>query len=455
MAPNNSQKRLPLTAKVSTATYKPPTFSALLSRLHFNNRSRNQVLIGERGCRTHLPLYSGLLISPFLTPEKGWGPLSCTQPQTTESISTKNTLQNGILANHHQHATTRRLPHIDRSKRCFSSHSNSSSTSSSITIPMETETLSIQGAAVWPQPVTYRFHKNIKTTSEMGSAPRYSIDSLYGRPFDHGQIDSESPKTYSNDITKITRTRLASQHREISINSNTKYQSFGHDYQYNNNDDFNSRQENSNNSTASISTALYEDDPMAEVSTVHRLSCSNSIGESASKISYSAFVDPIESNSSETNSYNHSTYATRTGMVDFPTLSLEWIPYHTTPTNNPTLHRCFDQRLWYSSEQYIPIWQVDCTRTALPYQLFGTSDSLESLTNSQLNQYTAHTTVHGQHQCDSIYPSFWRNQIKNAQLLSHEDMEILFSTQYNTHHAICPISTKPSRLAITCHDDTK
>ncbi|KAG2209027.1 hypothetical protein INT45_008136 [Circinella minor] len=455
MAPNNSQTRLLFTAHVSTTTYRPPTFSALLNRLHFNNRSRNHVIIGERGHRTRLSLHSRLPISPFLTPEKGQGPSSCTQPQTTESISTKNTLQNGILAYHHQHATTRRLPYIDRSKRCFSSHPNSSAASSSVTIPMETKTISVQSASVWPQPVTHNFHNNVETTAEMGSPPRYSIDGLYGRPLDHGQIRSESPTAYSNDITKITRTRLASEHQEISINSNAEYQSFGHEHQYEGNDDFNSRQENSNNSATSISTAIYEDYHMDEARTVYRLGSSNSIRESASTISYPSFVDPIESNSSQTDSFNHSTYATRTSMVDFPTSSLEWIPYHTAPTNNSTLYRCFNQQLWYRPEQYIPIWQMDCTRTTLPYQLFGTAYGLESLTNSQLNQQTTHTTLHGQHQCDSIHPSFWRNQIKNTQLLSHEDMEILFSTQYNTHQAICPISTQPSRLAITCHDDTK
>ncbi|KAG2221602.1 hypothetical protein INT45_005176 [Circinella minor] len=101
------------------------------------------------------------------------------------------------------------------------------------------------------------------------------------------------------------------------------------------------------------------------------------------------------------------------------------------------------------------LWKMDSARTSFLHQLLGTSDSMKNITNTIPSQQLAHTTVHGQYQRYGLYSTFWRNEIKNSQHLSNEDMEILFSAPYNTDNTLRSISIQPSRFTILCNGNTE
>ncbi|KAG2210429.1 hypothetical protein INT45_010940 [Circinella minor] len=73
MALNNTQAWLLSTAPVSATAYKPPTFSTLLHRPHFNYRSRNHDILKKEAIEKVPPHTPGFWSRLFLLPKKDDG----------------------------------------------------------------------------------------------------------------------------------------------------------------------------------------------------------------------------------------------------------------------------------------------------------------------------------------------------------------------------------------------
>jgi hypothetical protein len=458
MAPPSSPSRLQhpthLSATASFLQSKSIRYRQLAH--HPNDRSRDSEASLQTGNRTSSkpPSANRLPFQSFRHSQEGWWAQTSTQPETSQSIFTNPTLQNGNYDNYHQFTTTRRLFDLDRLKRRLPSYSHTQTISSPAAIPMETTNISISSPTVWPEPFAFNLYESTQTGSQVGSPQRHPYYCLFRRYADYGENIPTDTGLYPAGMQENDRIRMASQFFQIVSNSLSVHHSPRNEYQFSNNGYFGTRQENTVNTSHGLFPFKANDSQLDTPSQVYWHHHGHTNGECSSAISDSSSFDTIKPVSTSIDLGYYCSNAERAFMVDHRAEEMEWSTSDIDATNYANIYGRLRHGLRLCLGQQFLSRHLVTHRTTITHQPKGAFGNPKSVPIYSYSSKPSHTVVYRQHFSDRIHQTLWRNKILLAEPDSSRYLEVLLSELHSTLDTIRPIQAQPSRRTISCHSES-
>ncbi|KAG1223311.1 hypothetical protein G6F35_004739 [Rhizopus arrhizus] len=385
MDPTDSDTRLPHSSSISTTS--ADTFNiSKVSNFQFNfniasYRPGNHHSFAETSHRARPLVHTRLPIHSVRHPQKGWRPPTGAQPETAESTLTRSALQDGNHENNHPTAPTGRLFNIHRLKRRFPPHRHSSCITSPTAVPMAQSTVSVPGASIWPQPLSSGVHQGSQTRSQVGLPPGDQNLKLLGRLVDNGKDLPSNQNSNTEGMSKNARARLAPQFEKVLSNTFSADISPRLHHRHVQNDDFHSREENSQSPSHGLLLIETEDDFMDDSGSVYWDCSGDAVGQPTGSVSDTTPSCSTKSNTVPTDYSSTTADATRIDLVDQSTQQMEWSTSSESSTNNANIHGCIRQRLRDCVERPALSRQMDSHRAIISHQLqraFSRSENISS-----------------------------------------------------------------------------
>ncbi|KAG0847843.1 hypothetical protein G6F17_012170 [Rhizopus arrhizus] len=444
---------------LSSSSYLSPTTSPLssifmssfrLKRHSTSNQQRNSKTPSKTSDRVDTASSSAIRLpfKPFCDPQKRWRSTTSTQPQTFESTYADSTFQNGNYANHHQSPTTRRFFNIHRFARRIPPHTDSPSVSSSTAIPVENTNLSIPCFTFRPQPVSFSVHQSPQTSTEMGSSSRDSDYGISGRSFNHGQFLSTNPTFHSQGMQKNDQFGLVNKYVQVNTDTVAVYPSLRDEHRFQRDDSISSREENPSDPPNGLFTSQASQSQLDQLSPVHRLCTGHTARELSSTFPDSSSFNSVKPFSLPRSFYHQCTDAERATMVDHGNDEMEWTPSIIHPSHNSNIYGRIRPRVWNClGSTFHPRYMVQ-TREDSPHQSERIVGDRQSIQIYSFSNQSPSTIMYGQHVSDSVYQTFWGNEILNPEQDCPRYMEILLSELHSAVNFIRPIKIKSSGRAV-------
>lgn len=255
-------------------------------------------------------------------------------------------------------------------------------------------------------------------------------------------------------MSKNARSRLAPQFEKVLSNTFSADISPRLHHRHVQNDDFHSREEDSQSTSHGLLLIETEDDFMDDSGSVYWDCSGDAAGQPTGSVSDTTPSCSTKSNTVPTDYSSTTADATRIDLVDQSTQQMEWSTSSESSTNNANIHGCIRQRLRDCVERPALSRQMDSHRAIISHQLQRAFSRSENISSHSGATQQSPAALYGQYVSHRLYQEVRRNEITQTEQPRDDHLETLFSQLHTAFHSLCTFENEPSRCSFTCDGST-